>query len=34
VTVVYGARDKEHNHAVVLKQVLEELLARSPEHAH
>ncbi len=27
VTLVYGARDQEHNEAVVLKQVLEEALA-------
>jgi uncharacterized protein YeaO (DUF488 family) len=28
VTLVYGARDTEHNQAVVLKQILEEQLAR------
>jgi uncharacterized protein YeaO (DUF488 family) len=28
VTLVYGARDEEHNQAVVLKDVIEERLAR------
>jgi uncharacterized protein YeaO (DUF488 family) len=30
LTLVYGARDTEHNQAVVLKQVLDEQLAPTP----
>jgi uncharacterized protein YeaO (DUF488 family) len=29
LTLLYGARDEEHNNAVVLKDVLEKELARS-----
>jgi uncharacterized protein YeaO (DUF488 family) len=33
VTLVYGARDEQHNQAVVLKQVLDEQLAKQTPHA-
>lgn len=33
LTLVYGARDEQHNEAVVLKAVLDERLARTPGRA-